>query len=771
MSTYKAVAILTDYSAIPSELKSLKQWVCWGGEKVPKNPYSGGNAMPNNHETWSDFDTAQKAVTKYKFDGIGFMFANGYFGVDLDKCIDDSDFIDEFVHTLNSYTEYSKSKNGIHIICKGSLPDGQRRKGRVEMYQSGRYFIMTGNVYGELRAINDCTDLIKMLHAKHLETTPKVAEKMIEFTRLELTDNEIIDKARSCKNGMYFEALYRGNWQGAYTSQSEADLAFANMLAFWCQRDFTQMDRIFRSSGLMRPKWDSMRSGLTYGARTLENSISRCSDVYTPEMAGSEHNLVVGVFGKTKNPAKRKEYDHTDTGNASRFTDKYRGNVKFSYQNKGWYYWNGKVWQEDLTGEVKKLSDTIIGDMKKEAFEYDDEEKQTELLKWATRTANTKQKQAMIIESQHLDNIPVLAGDFDSHADFLNCQNGIVNLRNGELIGHDSNYMLSKISYSEYNALGNKPERWLQFLDEVTDGDKELQSFLQKAVGYSLTGSTKEQCVFFLYGAGNNGKSTFLDIVTDIAGSYACNVQPETVMVKNAMQGSINTDIARMKGARFVTTVEPNESIRINEGLLKQLTGGDKVTARFLYGREFEFTPEFKLWMATNHKPIIRGTDLGIWRRIRMIPFTVNIPPDKVDKGLKYKLRKELPMILSWAIEGCRLWQTEGLKLPKSVQDITEEYKAEMDILSTFCNDCIETNYLVKEKACDIYDVYSSWCDENNEYKMSSTRFAKEFVKRYPEKSRYTDGIYYKNCKITELGHKFNHKPPNYAGMFRQGIS
>lgn len=148
-------------------------------------------------------------------------------------------------------------------------------------------------------------------------------------------------------------------------------------------------------------------------------------------------------------------------------------------------------------------------------------------------------------------------------------------------------------------------------------------------MGYSLTGSTTEQCAFFLYGTGRNGKSTFIDIIRDIFGDYAANIQPETIMVRSNQSTAINSDIARLKGARLVTSVEPNEGVRINEGLLKQLTGDDTVTARKLYGDEFEFKPEFKLWMATNHKPVIRGTDTGIWRRIHMIPFTVQIPEER----------------------------------------------------------------------------------------------------------------------------------------------
>ncbi len=754
-----------DYKNIPQDLKRLKNWVCWCGDKLPKNPYTGGNAQSNNPETWSSFEQAIKAVKKYSFDGVGFMFSDGYFGVDLDKCIDNQDFIDEFVETLQSYTEYSKSGQGIHIICKGRLPDGARRKGNVEMYQSGRYFIFTGNIYGKKRAIRDCTESIKILHSKYLDTArPKIAPK--EIIKVNFNDDEIIDKGRSCKSGMLFQALLNGNWEGIYTSQSEADLAFCNMLAFWTQKNYSQMDRIFRNSGLYRPKWDEKRGQFTYGEKTLNKAISHCQDVYSPNLVEDDTTLAVGVFGKkggVKKPLK--EYDMTDTGNAQRFIDKYKGNVRYSYVSKTWSFWDGKKWQEDLTGELKKLVDEMLEDMKREAFDCDDEEKQEALLKWCTKSQSSKMKQNLLTESQHLDGVPVLPQEMDANADMFNCQNGIVNLRNGELLPHDSNMLCTKIGYSEYdNAKDKKPERWLKFLDEITDGDKELQRYLQKAVGYSLTGSIREQCAFFLYGVGNNGKSTFLDIIRDIAGSYSANVQPETIMIKRYDGNSANSDIARLKGSRFVTSVEPNEGLRLNEGLLKQLTGEDTITARFLYGKEFEFKPEFKLWCGTNHKPTIRGTDVGIWRRIRLIPFTVQIPKHKVDKTLKYKLRKELPQIFNWAVEGCLMWQEEGLEPPKCVQDAVNEYKNEMDILASFVESCINVVYNAnaETKANDLYETFSCWAKENNEYVMSSTKFGKEFSKKFPNKVRRANGYVYKDIVLTDYAKSLKKGTKNY---------
>lgn len=749
--------ITKKYKDFPDELKKLKQFVCWvGKDKIPKNANTGKNAMSNKPETWADFDTAVSACSKYKFDGVGFMFANGYFGVDLDHCLDRVDFCDEFVETLQSYAEISKSGTGLHIICRGTLPTGARRKNGVEMYSEGRYFICTGNIYNDkYKNVVDCTESVKVLHNKYLPSDVPKIEKALPAVTISMNDQEVIDRARSCKSGYLFTMLYQGEWQGVYSSQSEADLAFCNMLAFWTGKDPEQMDRIFRSSGLMRDKWEEHRGANTYGQMTVSKACAACVEVYSPSKHGKDSTeLAFAVFrsGQMGVVTPVEHYDLTDTGNAHRMCDKFGNVIRYSYNRKKWYYWDGKTWRIDESGEIKKLADIICDDIKQEAFMEQDEEAQVKMLKWANKTASSHGKEAMIRECQHLDDVPASANMFDSYIDFFNCQNGIINLRNGELIPHDNSFMMSKIAMCDYDVTDRQPEKWLKFLDDVTAGDKQLQDYIQKCVGYSLSGSIREQCAYFLYGMGNNGKSTFLDTISDMLGEYACNVQPETIMMKHFADGGAGSDIARLKSARYVTCEEPTEGVRLNEGLLKQLTGGSKITCRFLYGDEFEYTPEFKIWIATNHKPVIRGTDIGIWRRIKLIPFEVNIPPEKVDKHLKYKLRKEMPQILHWAVQGCIKWQREGIQEPDCVMQAVKEYKNEMDLLAGFMDDVIVIDYNCNDKilASDLFSIYSKWAKKNNEYEMTSKKFIKEISKKLPDKGRMASGVYFSKIRFTE---------------------
>lgn len=749
------------YEKIPNELKGFPNWICWKSfpqprpddpdhiGKIPIDPKTGGSAKSNDPATWSDFDTALKASEN--FTGIGFMFGNSpFFGVDIDGVeAEIREFIDggngivtEFIRTLQSYAELSPSGKGIHIICRGSLPNGGRRRGNVEMYDSGRFFTVTGNCFGDYSDIRDNTEAIKPLHEKYLGGNKvEPVQRAICPAELPASAAEVLELARKAKNGYKFQSLFAGNYS-EYSSQSEADMALCNMLAFWTGRNTALMDELFRQSGLMRDKWDRKQSGSTYGALTIAKAAENCTTVYQPPV---KFRVRIGTDGEQGERETPTLYTMDDMGNAQRFLDIFGADFLYNYTDKRFIYWDGRRWAADLDGCVERAADAAVEAMKQEAEYYAgcDEELEKAFAKHIRTSRSNKSKTNMIKEIQH--RLPVLPRQLDKHKMAFNVPNGTLSLKNGALITQERSHLITKLSPIEYTDNADCP-LWKRFLSDIFAGDKELIRFIQKAVGYSMTGDTSEQCVFFLYGQGRNGKSTFLDVLHDIFGDYVSNIQPETIMVKSAGNG-INSDIARLKGARLVTTAEPNEGVRLNEGLIKQLTGDDTVTARKLYGEEFEFKPEFKLWMATNHKPIIRGTDTGIWRRIHMIPFTVSIPEDKVDRQLKCKLEREYPAILRWAVEGCKLWQSEGLKQPKAVMDMVREYRREMDVVSAFVEDRCEVGEGYYAKSSELYGVYSAWCEANNEYKMSNTKFSVELEKRF-QKAVRRDGNYFVGLRM-----------------------
>lgn len=752
------------YEKIPAELKELKQWCGFRivnrqgkNTKVPINAYTGGPGKSNDETTWSDFKTAVESIQKFNCDGIGFYFKPPYFGIDIDDVRTeierylnndhDDNIVSEFVDLMGSYAEISPSGNGIHIIAKGELPPGGRRKGNIEMYSSGRFFTMTGNAIGGYVHIADDSDYgkVKYLHNKYIAANePMRVSDVPESEGNGLSEEDIIRIASNSKNGIRFRLFMNGGWEQFYDSWSEADMAFANDLAFWTNRDYHKMDSIFRKSSLYREKWDSKRGDTTYGEMTLNKAIAECINVFNPQPSDDDFNLYV-LEDSTKK-IEKKYYSYDDTGNAARFVDTYGEIIRYSYVRKNWYFYNGKTWELDQEGKVKSLVDEILEKMKKEPVYVTDDMDEEEAIKLHRRhlkySRGSNGKTNMLKESQHL--VPITPEQFDKDKHLLNVQNGYIDLKTGQLHEHDKEKYFTKIASIEYTDKIDCP-LWMDFLNQIFDGNQALIKYIQRAVGYSLSGSTEEQMMFILYGNGRNGKSVFLDIITEMLGNYTTNIQPQTIMVKNLSNGA-NSDIARLQGARLVTTTEPNDGMRFDEGLVKQITGGDKVTARFLYGDEFEYYPEFKLWMATNHKPIIRGTDDGIWRRMAVIPFTVQIPEHKVDKQLKYKLRREMTAILNWAVEGYQEWQRIGLAEPQIIKNQRQEYRTEMDVVELFIEECCIRKSGERAKASDLYSVYSSWAKDNNQYLMSNTKFGKEMSNKFQKIT--SNGVHYIGIKL-----------------------
>lgn len=744
-------------NSIPEELKQVPNWCCYQlvpdearpekPKKIPKNAKTGGNAQSNNTETWCTYEEAVEGLKKYGFNGLGFFFSKPYFGVDIDgidydidayKHGDTDNIVSEFIHGLQSYAEYSVSGKGIHIICKGELPLGGRRRANVEMYQEGRFFIMTAKPASEYTTINDCTEAIKPLHEKYIGGEKSQGAARIQ--QLDLSDSEILNLACNSKQGQLFQMLYNGQWQGFYPSQSEADIAFCNMLAFWCGADFYKMDTFMRSSGLMRDKWDRRQSGTTYGAIVLNKAIRDCREVYTPRQDDGYSVTIEGA----KKPQFKKSYSFDDTGNAEWFLDMFGDELRYNYTNKQWMYYDGRKWCDDTTNRVKAYADKFIVEMHKQLIKEcdpDDSDMLKAIQKHIKSARSSKGKKALITEAEHM--APVEQRDLDSDIYLFNTPNGVLNMKTGEFLQHNADKLISKMSLTEYTDKCDCP-LWAEFLETIFAGDKELIRYIQKAVGYSLTGSTAEQVAFFLYGTGGNGKGVFVETIAHIAGSYASNIQADSLMVKgNTASGQANSDIARLAGARFVTSSEPNEGVKLNEGLIKQLTGEDRVTARRLYGNEFEFRPQFKIWLSTNHKPIIRGTDNGIWRRMRLIPFIVQIPEEKQDKNLKHKLLKETPGILAWAVEGFLMYLKEGLKVPESIKKATAEYRNEMDVVTAFLENCTKENENAEVGASELYKAYTDWANTNNEYIMSNRKFGVEVSKKYGKFRKSTGQVYF----------------------------
>ena len=757
--------MISKIEKFPHELKEQKRWCNWkfvtrdGKEtKLPINAATGELAKSNDESTWSDFETA--IANADESTGVGYFFKKPYIGIDIDnvgyeieryKNGDHEDnIVSEFVNTLGSYSEISPSGNGIHILLKGQLPSHGRRRGNVELYDGGRFFTTTFNSIGGYNHIVDDSEMgkINYLHKKYISPTKVIVlpNNNHGLSGHDLSDLEVISRIHHSKQSMNFDRLLKGGWEEDYDSQSEADMAMANILAFWTAKNYVQMDRIFRDSSLMRDKWDEKRGKTTYGQATLNKAINETQNIYEPTKKQTLNYTFGSEFHQEVEDKEYPPRSYDDTGNAERVIDRYGDVIRYSYITKKFYVYNGVVWEEDNTGTIRTLIDAMINDMKNEKVvtseDIEEEDAIANLQKHIKSSRSNRSKKNIEDELKH--NVAVLPDEFDNNDMLLNAANGYLDLSSGELLDHNKEEMFSKVTTSEYTDNAT-PDTWISFLNDIFNYDKEIIRYVQKALGYSLTGSTREQVMFILHGAGRNGKSLFVETISEILGTYSDNMRADSLMVKT--NGGVNNDIAKLQGSRFITSSEPNEGFRFDEGLIKQMTGGDTVTARFLYGEEFNFKPKFKIWITTNHKPIIRGTDDGIWRRMILIPFKVQIPEHKVDKDLKYKLLREAPAILDWMIEGCLTWQREGLRMPQSILKASEHYRNEMDVIEYFVSEECERGEDYEVKAKDVFDIYKTWADETGEYKMGQRKFGMKMKEKY-EAKRKSDGIYYQGLKM-----------------------
>ena len=412
---------------------------------------------------------------------------------------------------------------------------------------------------------------------------------------------------------------------------------------------------------------------------------------------------------RSHGPLPGTSYRRTDYGNAERLVWRHGTDLRHCHMWQTWLTWDGARWCHDDTGEITRYALTTVRAIYTEAASADDPDEAKALGAWASKSESDNRVRAMLSLARALRPVPVLPTDLDQHPWLLTVSNGTLDLRTGALRPHDRDDLVTKLAPVAYDPDAQAPA-WTKFLDRVTDHDPDLSGYLQRVTGYCLTGDTSEQAIFIPYGNGANGKSVMLAILRALVGDYGMEAPRDLLVIKPS--GQRPDDLAALRGARLVTAIESAGGQRLDESMIKQFTGDDLVPARYLYGKPFTFRPEGKLWLATNHKPQIRGTDDGIWRRIHLIPFTVQIPEAERDRHLTGKLRAELPGILAWAVRGCLDWIAGGLAPPKAVTGATEGYRREQDTLGDFLTACCTTGEGRWAYSTDLYDAYATYTGE-----------------------------------------------------------
>ena len=441
-------------------------------------------------------------------------------------------------------------------------------------------------------------------------------------------------------------------------------------------------------------------------------------------------------------------FTDTDLSNGVRLAKRHGKNLRYTAA-ADWMVWKKCRWWID---EKNLAAQFLAKETAKSIYdEIRDASDRAAMFKHAKYSESRKGIDGMLYMAKSEPGIPAILTDFDTDPLLLNMQNGTLDLRTGDLRTHQREDLITKLVPIDYDP-NAEFERWDRFLTEVTAGDLELIGYLRRLVGYLLTGLTNEHALHFLFGLGANGKSVFCEIIAALLGEYAAICSPELIMLKRH-QG-IPNDIARLRGIRAAFMNETAEGARFDEAKLKDLTGSDSLTGRFLHREFFDFVPTHKLLIRGNHKPAINGTDEGIWRRLHLVPFTVSITPEQQDRELLTKLKTELPGILRWALSGCLEWQREGLKTPSVILDAVREYREESDTLGQFLADQCEIRPNSQVAARAFFQRYQQFCERTSERWMSAKDLPHEMQRRGFESTRKTAGMVYLGIELKLQNHE-----------------
>jgi len=461
-------------------------------------------------------------------------------------------------------------------------------------------------------------------------------------------------------------------------------------------------------------------------------------------------------------------YESTDMGNMNRFVDQYKDTIKSTGTPSSWFVWDGMRWKycKDNTYATQKAYETIKN-IETEALQTKDIMRKQELLRWSKQSQSNSKIQSMISMASKHEDLVVSMSDFDKDTSLINCMNGVVDLKSKTLLGIHKHRLISNLARVSYNPNAKAPT-FINFINQVFGNDVELIRWVQRAIGYSLTGSVLEQKLFYAYGTGSNGKSTLFEIIMHILNDYSKATDFETFLSKQKSDVRMLEAVGELKGVRYALASETDSHVRFSESTIKKLTGGDTLRGTRLSKSAFEFKPEFKLWFSANHLPYAKDGSFGFWRRIKIIPFTQTFSGSKVNSTLYEQLLQERDGIFHWCVDGAYHWYKElkksggksGLGPCKAIDEATEEYKSENDVLGNFINHTVEVEVGSQVEARDLYNAYTTWANDNtsddNTYPISETFFGKRMVERGLKKKRVAGGYLYVDIKLKNNGSCYN---------------
>ena len=469
-------------------------------------------------------------------------------------------------------------------------------------------------------------------------------------------------------------------------------------------------------------------------------------DTKTPEEPNVSVENMENIQGFIKinpfeTPEARKRYGWNHVGPGNMFADCYKNLCRYCPEAKNWFTYDGRVWKEDVEGMVSsQYAKNLIYYLFDCRKFIDDEQQRDAWLKYVTKNLERKYRDIMLKDAASVHYISIK--EFDKDPYFFNVENGTIDLRTFTLRPHQPDDLLSKIANVTFDEKA-RCDRWERFITEIMENDNDKAQFLQKSLGYALTGDTSEECFFIFYGnTTRNGKGTTAETTLHIMGDYGRTAQPETVAQKpNSNGGAPSEDVARLKGARFVNMSEPDKGLRLNSALVKSMTGGDTITARFLHQNSFEFKPEYKLFINTNHLPRVNDDSIFASGRVKLIPFERHFPENEQDKGLKafFGQPENKSGILNWLLAGLQLLKADGLKQPQSVRDATAQYREESDTIGQFISECLGETRNINTPLMNVHARYEKWCDDYGHRPLNSRNLAAELRRKGKKIERGTD--------------------------------
>ena len=747
---------------IPSYMRNQRHWILYhfgpsnkNGKprKIPDSAYGSRAININEPANWATFDDALHAFQMGGFDGIGFVF-NGtdVIGIDIDHCVDPesgqyNDVAKAIIKRMGStFGELSPSETGLHLYGRGKLPSGPRRNDSlgVEMYGEGspRYFTVTGRkiegATDELVCDQQAIDDIHKMYiasAKDDKNAQKEAANASNRTSVPVpsaamlseSDEDIIRIATAAKNGSKFERLMRGDTSDYENDHSRADLAFCCMLAYWTRGNKSQMDSIFRHSGLMRDKWDEARGGQTYGERTLEialenlksdlphfdltNAVITKSTSISADSTGetAANNIVEQL--RPMNLRQNFELLNSELGGAELFSRVFGGTCRYVSDIGAWYAYDGVKWRRDaalVMAYVQDLARAIYAYVT--AQQYSNEDVRDAFLKAAKMWMRRTFRSHVLADAESL--CRSTSNQFDADPYLLNLGNGTYDLRTFEFRPHQASDMLTQVAAVNFNPAA-KSELWLNVITQAFESDADRLDYFQRAAGYTLLGVLPEECLFLLNGCVRAGKGTIISAIQTMLGDYSCTISADSISATRYRNGSGPTDdLARLNGIRLAVINEPDRHMSLDTGLIKAMTGNDKIAARHLREATIEFAPKFTIWIVTNYPPSIDDPTVFSSGRVRLISFTRQLGDAEQDHSLKGQLTQadELEGIFNWCLQGLRAYNERGLTASTAMQAQNDELARENDIIGTFLDENLVPDSDSEVKTTILHESYTAWC-------------------------------------------------------------